>query len=71
MSFRDVAFGRGSPDQVFKLPEQEIASRLENIENETNGAMSFHESVYSSQIHRHQDFDRAELLTAICPHEEE
>ena len=69
--FRDVASGRGSPGQVFKLPEQETVSRLENIESDTNGAMSFHESVNSNQIHRHQDIDWSELLTAIYPHEGE
>ena len=70
LSFRDVASGHGSPGQVFKLPEQEIVSRLENIENSTNGAISFHESVNLSRIQRHQEIDRDELLAAIYPPEE-
>ena len=69
LSFRDVASGYGSPGQVLKLPEQEIVSRLENIGNDTNGAISFHESVNLSQIQRHQEIDRDKLLTAIYPPE--
>ena len=71
LSFRDVVFGRGSPGQIFKLPEQEIVNRLENIHNDTNGTISFHESVNLSQIQRHQEIDWSELFTAIYPHEGE
>ena len=39
--FRAVASGEGSPGQIFKLPEREIRDRLENIDNCTNGAISF------------------------------
>ena len=69
LPFRDVASGHGSPGQVFKLPEQEIVNRLETIENDTNGAISFHESANLSQIQRHQEIDRDKLLTAIYPPE--
>ena len=69
LSFREVAFGHGSPGQVFKLPEQDIVGRLENIENSTNGAISFHESVNLSQIQRHEKIDQNELLIAIYPPE--
>ena len=69
LPFRDVASGHGSPGQVFKLPEQEIVNRLETIENDTNGAISFHESVNLSRIQRHQEIDWDELLAAIYPPE--
>ena len=70
LPFREVASGHGSPGQVFKLPEQDIVGRLENIENSTNGAISFHESVNLSQIQRHQEINPKELLIAIYPPEE-
>ena len=41
VSFRDVASGHGSPGQIFKLPEGEIRDRLEEIQDFTEGAMSF------------------------------
>lgn len=71
LPFREVAFGYGSPGQVFKLPEQDIVGRLENIENDTNGAMSFHESVNLSQIQKHHEIDNIDLLIAIYSPEEE
>ena len=65
LPLRDVASGHGSPGQVFKLPEQEIVERLENIVNDTKGAISFHESMNLSRIQRHGEIDWDELLAAI------
>ena len=69
LPLRDVASGHGSPGQVFKLPEQEIVDRLENIVNDTNGEISFHESMNLSRIQRHGEIDRDKLLAAIYPPE--
>ena len=65
LSFREVASGHGSPGQIFKLPEREIRDRLENIENCTNNAISFRESVNLRQIQKQKDIKREELLDAI------
>jgi len=70
LSFREVASGHGSPGQIFKLPEREIRDRLENIENSTNGAISFHESVNLQQIQKHEDVEWENLLNAVYHPEE-
>jgi hypothetical protein len=67
LSFREVASGYGSPGQVFKLPEQEIVNRLDNIENDTGGAIRFHESVNVSQLRREKKINSENLLNSIYP----
>jgi hypothetical protein len=44
LAFRDVCVGKGSPGQIFKLPEHAIRQRLENLENDARGCFSFQES---------------------------
>ncbi len=65
LSFREVASGYGSPGQVFKLPEQEIVNRLDNIEGDTSGAIRFHESVNVSQLRRENQIHSDDLLNSI------
>ena len=65
MSFREIASGRGSPGQIFKLPEQEIRDRLEDIEAVTDSAISFRESINLSQIQKQKDIEWENLLDAI------
>ena len=65
LSFREVASGRGSPGQIFKLPEQEIHDRLEDIEAATDSAMSFHESINLRQIQKQKDIEWEKSLDAI------
>ena len=65
LSFREVASGRGSPGQIFKLPEQEIRTRLEGIEEVTDGAISFRESANLRQIQKPKNIAREKLLDAI------
>ena len=69
LSFRAVASGHGSPGQIFKLPEREIRDRLENIEDCTNDAISFRESVNQRQIEKQKDIKsedlKEDLLDAI------
>ena len=64
LQFHEIAFGHGSPGQIFKLPEQEIQTRLEEIEDFTDGAMRFRESVNLRQIQRQKDIKK-NLLDAI------
>ena len=51
LSFKEVAFGHGSPGQVFKLPEWS-SSRLEAISSETNGFFRYMESAAQQQVSR-------------------
>ena len=66
LQFREVASGHGSPGQIFKLPEQEIRDRLEDIEDFTDGAMRFRESANLRQIQKQRDIEK-NLLDAIYP----
>ena len=64
LSFYDITSGHGSPGQIFKLPEQEIRTRLEEIEDFTDGAMRFRESANLRQIQKLKDIQK-DLLDAI------
>ena len=56
LSFRQVAFGHGSPGQVFKLPEWDIRHRLEAIATHTDGTFRYTESAAQQQVYReHSD----------------
>ena len=64
LQFREVTSGYGSPGQIFKLPEHEIRDRLEDIEDFTDGAMRFRESVNLRQIQKQRDIEK-NLLNPI------
>ncbi len=64
LQFREVTSGYGSPGQIFKLPEHEIRDRLEDIEDFTDGAMRFRESVNLRQIQKQRDIEK-NLLSPI------
>jgi len=64
LQFREVTSGYGSPGQIFKLPEHEIRDRLEDIEDFTDGAMHFRESVNLRHIQKQRDIEK-NLLSPI------
>ena len=64
LQFHEIAFGYGSPGQIFKLPEPEIRTRLEEIQDFTDGAMRFRESMNLRQIQRQRD-TKKNLFDAI------
>ena len=64
LEFREVTSGHGSPGQIFKLSEQEIRDRLEDIEDFTDGVMRFRESANLKQIQKQRDIEK-NLLHAI------
>ena len=57
-----VATGVGSPGQVFKIPEQDVMSRLTEIESTTMGAFRFQESSALPQVVRESQIDTNSLL---------
>ena len=65
LTFRDVCVGRGSPGQVFKLPEHAIRQRLENLETDATGCFSFQESAALQRIVRREEVSPAKLLRNI------
>lgn len=62
LTLRDVAFGAGSPGQVFKLPEDDIRRRLSQIEGHSNGVFLYSESAMFEQIRRNEDFEFTDIL---------
>lgn len=54
LTFKDVAFGHGSPGQVFKLPEWAIRHRLEVISSDSTGPFRYVESSTQQQISRRE-----------------
>lgn len=52
LSFKEVAFGHGSPGQVFKLPEWDIRQRLETISSDTKGQFRYAESAARQMVTR-------------------
>jgi hypothetical protein len=55
LTFRDVAFGHGSPGQIFKLPEWDVRHRLEAIGANTDGFFRYVESAAQQQVSRERD----------------
>ncbi len=50
LSFRDIAVNVGSVGQIFKLPEADIRQRLEAIDSDSKGTLTFHESSANSYL---------------------
>ena len=65
LTFRDVCVGKGSPGQIFKLPEHAIRQRLENLENDARGCFSFQESAALQRVTRRTDTSPVKLLKNI------
>ena len=64
LQFQEIASGHGSVGQVFKLSEQEIRDRLEEIEDFTGGAIRFRESVNLRRVEKQKDIEK-DLFAAI------
>jgi len=64
LAFKDVAFGHGSPGQVFKLPEWDVRHRLEAVAEDTGGYFRYSESAALQQVFRKEGAP-PELLAAV------
>jgi hypothetical protein len=65
LTFRDVCVGKGSPGQVFKLPEHAIRQRLEYLENDARGCFSFQESAALQRVVRRGEVSSSKLLRNV------
>lgn len=65
LTFRDVCVGKGSPGQIFKLPEHSIRQRLEDWENERRGFFSFQESAALQRVVKRGEVPSHKLLKNI------
>jgi len=62
---REVAHGLGSPGQIFKLPEEDIRQRLEQLPQHTNDALDYVESANVPQVCRKKQLRSDRLLRNI------
>lgn len=58
LTFRDVAFGHGSPGQIFKLSEWDVRQRLEALSAHTDGRFRYTESAAQQQVSRERNETR-------------
>jgi hypothetical protein len=65
LSFREVAHGHGSPGQIFKLPEDDVRHRVEQLDRQSKGSFSYAESANLQQLHRNRRHDGVDLLQEI------
>ena len=70
LPLREVAYGHGSPGQVFKLSEEEVRTRVEALQQQTRGFISYTESANIQQIRRHGERNSSALLKEIYSGEE-
>lgn len=62
IAFEKIAYDPGSPGRVFKLDEDTLASRLEEIKSLTGGAFTYDETAGLKQVYRHREVEPLSLL---------
>ena len=65
LTLRHVTYGHGSPGQVFKIPEEDIRSRLESLKELTDGYYTYAESANLQQLNRKGEGNIGQLLQEI------
>lgn len=65
LTLREIAHGHGSPGQIFKLPEEDIRARVDELAKHTGGFFSYFESATQQQVRRKGEGDELELLKGI------
>jgi hypothetical protein len=64
LTFKEVAFGHGSPGQVLKLPEWDVRQRLESIAADSGGYYTYTESASRQTVAR-RDGPTPDFLSAV------
>ena len=65
LTLREIAHGHGSPGQIFKLPEEDIRTRVEALAQQTDGFLKYMESANLQQVQRTRVRNSMELLKEI------
>lgn len=65
LTLKEIAHGHGSPGQVFKLPEDDVRSRVDQLSAQTNGEFTYSESSTQQQVQRSSKPDSNALLERI------
>jgi hypothetical protein len=66
LALHDVARQPGSPGRLFKIDESSLVERLEDIETQTEGALSYSETAGLRQLYRRRRLDAHEALVEAC-----
>jgi hypothetical protein len=62
LAFEKIAYDPGSPGRIFKLDEDSLASRLENIGSVTGGRVTYDETAGLKQVYKHREIEPISLL---------
>jgi hypothetical protein len=62
LAFSEIAYRKGSPGTVFRLDENSIADRLEQLDALTKGKLVYTETAGLRQVYKHADMNPKELL---------
>jgi hypothetical protein len=65
LPFREIAYGHGSPGQMFKLSEDDIRARVEALARQTHNLFSYEESASLQSVRRHGQRKALDLLREI------
>ena len=65
LAFRELAHGHGSPGQIFKLPEDDVRMRVEQLDQQTSGYLSYAESASIQQVRRLGHRESRQLLEEV------
>jgi hypothetical protein len=62
IAFEKIAYDPGSPGRIFKLDEDSLASRLENIGRVTTGGVNYDETAGLEQVYNLREVETMALL---------
>lgn len=65
LPFREVAHGHGSPGQIFKLPEDDVRTRVEALGRHSKNCFSYAESANLQTVRRQKLHSSVELLRDV------
>jgi hypothetical protein len=65
ITMKDVAHGHGGPGQVFKLPEDDIRARIDELGKQTHGFLKYHETASQQHIQRNGERETMEFFQDI------
>lgn len=65
LALNDLARQPGSPGRIFKIDESSLAERLEGIERETDGKLSYGETAGLRQLYRRERITAKKALTEV------
>ena len=62
LTFSDLMYAPASPGRVFRLDEDTMTAYLENLEQLTDGALQYDETIGLKQLYRHRTLNQMDFL---------